>query len=294
MLNHFLNFICADQVTPPPLVPIIINLWRSLGYDDGIVDEEFNIDIAFSDFRGALRAHFPQARYAEGAQGDAVEVLTSIIDQIELEVGEFMEGGKPGFRSRLYSVRKRSIKCCGCGKTRSSADDQTLFRTFIYNEKQRKEHEMSTLMENLTTSERVSTVNACVMCHEIHDFISSESIIGKPKIIFYFTNIIDYDGEKGKKKKKCSFKMILQLWITVEDKEYILRGVISHTGTNKHLKKKDAEQEGHYITYRRDGDCWYCFDDKDVIKVEFARVGRHFQTENVCMLLYERIKKKVN
>ncbi len=101
-----------------------------------------------------------------------------------------------------------------------------------------------------------------------------------------------YDDKKGKQKKKCSFKMLLQQWITVEDRQYNLRGIISHIGTNEHLKKnkgeEDTVQEGHFISYRRYGDYWYCFNDDIVFEVQFAQVGEYYETENVYMLLYEK------
>ncbi len=222
-----------------------------MGYDNGIVDKDYKIDIEFCNIREALRAHFPKAKFVESEQGDSHEVLTSLLDQIEQEVGHFFVDNNMGFRSTLYLYEKRSIKCCGCGHTRCLRGDRILFLTFIYNERQKKDHKMSTLMKSTDISERVSNVEACEMCHEIHDIISSISVIGTPRFIFYYTKIIEYDHQRGKRKKKCLFKMLLQQQITVKDRHYNLRGIISHTGTNKHLKKKGEEEKDQQLVLFR-------------------------------------------
>ncbi len=91
----------------------------------------------------------------EGDQGDSYEVLRSVLNQIKQEVGDFIVDKNLGFRSTLYSYEKQSLKCCGCGHTRCLQGDSIQFRTFIYNERQSKIHEMSTLMKSTDTSERV-------------------------------------------------------------------------------------------------------------------------------------------
>ncbi len=260
-----------------------------MGYFGGEADEGFNIQIEFSNIRQALRDNFPLIGYSEDNQGDPQEVLYSLLDQIEIEVGEYFEPeGTKSYRSLIYSHQQRSTTCSECREKRKYPKDEILFRKFNINNQARKEQEMDALMQSINTNVSIFDY-LCAHCQKIKDAVESEKVFGTPNFIFFLTGIVKsviFGGQRTCR-KSMNFKMRIEERITIENTTYSLRTVIGHIGDNSHIKEK-IEESGHYISYRRVDNSWYCFNDADVKEVVFKVIGKKYQTEKVFMLVYER------
>ena len=260
-----------------------------MGYYDGEFDEHFNIDIDFSDLRERFREHFPHVAVADDQQGDPQEVLYNLLDQIRVELGDNFQttGNKSSYISLIYSLVERKTTCSRCGYTSIPSKNETIFRKFNINNRVKKVQNMDALLQSISTEEEIPDYK-CENCQGRHRAVSSENIVGSPKYIFFLTGIVQLVELKHFTYRKCmNFKMDLKKIIDIENNAYHLRTVISHIGDNSHLEKK-TEQVGHYITYRRVEDVWYCFNDDLVDEVRFDEVGNLYLNENVYMLIYER------
>ena len=276
-----------------------------MGYYDGQVHDDVNIIIEFRCFHEALRQHFPGLGYAENEQGDPQEVLTSILDQIETEVGDFFQRrGKRTYRSLVNSNEEGSTTCSNCGVTRIQTV-KTKFRKFNIDHTVKAVQKMDDLMKTIITNENIPDYEChseeCKGKHQgRHPAAKSFKVVGTPKFIFIFTGIVKLvTSKRGETtmRKAMNFRIKLEESILIENINYRLRTVLSHTGDNSHLKGKKGKQtvqSGHYISYRRVSKLWYCFDDDNVFEVKFAQVGDTFQTEKVYMLLYEKKDENVN
>jgi ubiquitin C-terminal hydrolase len=139
---------------------------------------------------------------------------------------------------------------------------------------------MDALLQSISTKEEIPNYE-CENCQGRHRAVSSVNIVGSPKYIFFLTGIVQLVEGKHYTYRKCmNFKMDLKEIIDIENNAYHLRTVISHIGDNSHLETK-TEQVGHYISYRRVDDVWYCFDDDEVDEVRFDAVGKLYPNENV-------------
>lgn len=265
-----------------------------MGYDNGIVEEDESIIKAwFFGFWEALSNLFPHIDYAEDEQGDPQDVLTSLLDQIEAEVGDFFQPeGKNSFRSWMYSREEISTTCFRCNITRTKQDNDTLFRKFEIKWGAKAEQKMDALMKTIITRRNVPDYEcASEECLGKGKAKTSDNVMGTPKCIFFLTGIVkpvtNKPGEK-RTRKAMNFKMKLEETIIIENTSYFLRSVVGHIGDNKHLVTK-TEQSGHYVFYRRVSNLWHCFNDDEVFAVDLSKVGKVFENENVYMLGYQKI-----
>ena len=214
-----------------------------MGHYNGQVDNKDNIGIEFLNFREKLSELYPHLDYGE-EQGDPQEVLNSLLDQIEVEVGDyFQRRGKKTYGLLINSVNEKSITCSNCG-VRRIRSEKIKYRKFHIDGTVKAEQEMGELMKTINIHGGILDYACqsveCVRKHlGKHPAEISVKVTGTPKFIFFLTGIVKpATMKKGETRvrKAMNFKIKLEEYIIIDNIYYRLRNVMSHIGDNDHLK----------------------------------------------------------
>ena len=109
-------------------------------------------------------------------------------------------------------------------------------------------------VNNYTISEILETESKCERCHRLSQF-SKELVFERlPKVLMIHLKKFGNNGQKISKKVNVSQNLL------IKSTNYSLKAFISHRGMNSF--------SGHYISYCKQSNHWYRFDDEDIRQLE--------------------------
>jgi hypothetical protein len=262
------------------LAPLLIDLWKSLGYDGGRVYAQKTNKKKFVAFKDAFMNKF---RMDQSVQGDSNEAYILLLGALEEELADFFEGGKEGFKSWVYSFAQRTSQCGGCDYSFPTVDPILVCNLSI----NRKECiNLEDMIRETMTEEQLTEFH----CKRENGSRITE-FTGTPKILV-FQLLIFKMHPMGKLEKFLNVNVNIPRVLNMEkcNTTYKLRGAISHIGDNSHIENNE-DNKGHYVAYRRVGDVWLLFDDDCVKTVEFDQIAKSVNDDNETpfMIFYEQM-----
>ncbi len=259
--------------------PIIIDIWKGLGYADETIQVREDNNHLFDELKEELFNNY--SSFKENEQDDGTSLLIEIINAMEFELGNCFKGGIDGMKAYHHCMETTYNRCKICNYSHTESVTQ-LFINLSFEETATN---MFTLKELITINTTATRFPLC----KSHDGggMKTVSFTGSPKYIFFTLNIFKFSTKFSNIEKIISFKIDLQPIYITEYMEYDLILVMSHIGDNIHLER-GTDVRGNYVMYRKIMETWYLFNDEMVTKVNLEKIGDTFRNETIYLLCYER------